>query len=591
MGEGLEERALLSVGLDPGWGFGGVSQINVPASTATNDYYQSFDSIALQNGQVVEVGTLTNSPTGGGSTSTTNLIVARLTTNGYLDPSFGSGGIATIPLTLGGTAYTVSEYGGGEDIAVQSNGSIDVLATVTPTLSGGTSGSPEFLVAQLTPGGSLDTSFGTGGGQFISFGTTASPAYSTNSSALAIGSNGKIVAVGTAGIAGSGTLIGVAQLNANGSLDTTFNSAGTGTVPGTALVNFKVGDTSAENDSPSGVVVQSNGAIVVVGTADVATTATDLSSTPSDVAVARLTATGTLDTSFNAGGTVPGTLTINQNLGGSISSDSGDAVTLSGSQIVIAGTSTQIFTTSSGSTFTPNVYDLVVYRLNTDGSFDTSFNGSGKYLLSLNQGGTTFNTSAASVVASTTGAIVVGGSARQQNTSYYGGPSGGLLLSLTPTGTPDTTFGSNGAAIIPESVNGRMLMQTDGKLVFLSGNDVVRTTPPTPAASSTGIVVTGSGKKAKASGVTITFNTAVNPALLTNPNLYQVRALKGHRLIKIRKRGGVIYDAATQTLTLNFAGKTALGKGFQVTVLTGGIVGADGQVLPATPILIMPPTT
>ena len=43
------------------------------------------------------------------------------------------------------------------------------------------------------------------------------------------------------------------------------------------------------------------------------------------------------------------------------------------------------------------------------------------------------------------------------------------------------------------------------------------------------------------------------------------------------KKKGISYNAATQTLTLNFAQKTAVGKGFDVVVLTGGIVGADGQ--------------
>ena len=69
--------------------------------------------------------------------------------------------------------------------------------------------------------------------------------------------------------------------------------------------------------------------------------------------------------------------------------------------------------------------------------------------------------------------------------------------------------------------------------------------------------------------MTITFNTAVNPTLLTESSLYTVRAAKGRKVIKLKKRGGVSYNAATQTLTLNFAGKTAIGTGFQVVITDG----------------------
>ena len=56
MAEDLEGRTLLSVGLDPTYGFGGVAQLNVPANTATTGYDQSISSIALQSGKVVAVG-------------------------------------------------------------------------------------------------------------------------------------------------------------------------------------------------------------------------------------------------------------------------------------------------------------------------------------------------------------------------------------------------------------------------------------------------------------------------------------------------------------------------------------------------------
>ncbi len=569
MAEDLEGRTLLSVGLDPTWGFGGVSTLNVPPNTASNSYLEIFNSIALQNGQVVELGTLTNTPTASGSTATTNLIVSRLNTDGFLDPTFGSGGTETIPLTFGSVTYTVQS---ADDIAVQSNGSVDVLATVIPSGSSST----DFLVVQLTANGSIDTTFGTSGFQLISFGTGSSPA-SANALALAIGPDGKIVAAGST-TTSAGTFFAVARLNTNGTLDTSFNGNGT------ATVDFNVGGSSGEYDQANAVVVQPDDAIVVVGTAYLPTSGTRFTiGSPSDVAVARINTNGTLDTSFNG----TGTLAFNEDLGGSTSSDVASAVILEGTQIVIVGTSTQIF--PSGSGFASNVYALTVTRLNSDGAVDTTFDGSGKFVLAFNQAGTTFDTSASSVIDLPDGSLLVGGYASEQNGA--GGSSGGLLLTLTPSGGLDTTFGTDGEAVIPEPVESRMLMQSDGKLIFRAGDNVVaRTTAPAPQVASTAPIVTGSGKKAKAMGVTITFNTGINATLASNVSSYLVRPMKGRRAIRIKK-GGVSYNATTRTLTIKFAAKNPLGNGFQVLITPGAIIGADAQTLSTNIILIPPPTT
>ena len=154
MAESLEGRTLLSVGLDPTYGFGGVSELNVPPNTATTTYFQSIGSIALQSGKVVAVGETTAQ---GSGSDVTSLNVWRLNTDGTLDASFGSSGMQTIPTSAGGVTYTIDT---AADIAVQSSGSIDVLALVTPTSP---AGSEEYLVAQLTATGALDTSFGNSG--------------------------------------------------------------------------------------------------------------------------------------------------------------------------------------------------------------------------------------------------------------------------------------------------------------------------------------------------------------------------------------------------------------------------------------------
>ncbi len=579
MAEDLEGRTLLSVGLDPTWGMGGESSLIVPQNSPSVNFSASINTLALQNGQVVEAGTLTSTAIPSG-TSTTNIIVSRLTTSGTLDTTFGSGGTELLRLSFGSTTYTLDQdtpvY-----VAVQSNGSIDVLATATPT---GSSNS-DLLVAQLTPSGSIDTSFGTLGFQLISFGPSATPDTNTSATALAIGPNGKLDALANTTLSTGATLgdtvFAIAQLNTNGTLDTTFNGTGTTTV------DFQLAPAGTEDDIANGLVVQPNGSIVAVGEAFLAPsspTATPLA----DAVVARLTSGGALDTSFNG----TGELSYSYNLGGT-SQDSANSVTLEGTQIVIAGSTSQISTTTPTST-APLPADLTVTRLNTNGSFDTSFNGSGKLLLSLTQGGILFNTSATAITTLADNSLLVLGSASPFNSSTSA--SGGLLMHVLSTGALDTNYGSNGVALLPASPNAttEVVVQTDGKALFLTGSSqVARTTAPVPAVVTTTINTTGTGKKAKATGVTLTFNTAINPTLASNIASYLVRPMKGNKAIKLKKKGGIVYNPTTQTLTLNFASKTAVGKGFRVVITPGGIVAADGQILfngAAIPILIAPTT-
>src|SRR5262249_29963787 len=154
-----------------------------------------------------------------------------------------------------------------------------------------------------------------------------------------------------------------------------------------------------------------------------------------------------------------------------------------------------------------------------------TFNGSGKYMLSLAQGGIALGTSGSAVMVLSDGTLLVGGGATEPN-SYN--PSDALLVNLTSAGTLNSSYGTNGVALLPASVGTRLLVQSDGKVLFVSGNDsVARTAAPAPQVASTSIIVVGTGKRAKATGVTITFNTDVNPTLATNASSFVVRAVKG----------------------------------------------------------------
>ncbi len=587
--EPLEGRTLMSLGLDATWGPGGVLQLG-PVPDAGGMYPQLVNSIALEGGQVVAVGSVgAISPSGPVADLGSQMFAARFNTDGSLDTSFGSGGTVAISIPWNNLTYLV----GAADVAVQADGKIDILGTArTPEIA--QTYLDDFVVVQLNPDGSLDTSFGTGGYQLIYFSPGPQTTGGTQASAMAIGPDGKIVVVGSTTVGGN-QVFAIARLNADGSLDTSFNGSGTQTV------SFGTGGAV---DQATAVAIEPDDSIVVAGSADLPAS----SSTPpnSDTAVARLTPSGALDTSFNG----TGMLTFNQELGGSTSADTVTAVALEGSQIVLAGTSNLAYQPNYTGGYYPAITELTATRLNADGSFDTTFAGDGRFILALNQNNATQNTTGAGLIVQPDGTLLLAGTASVQGDGPTP-PTTGFFARLTPTGALDPGYGTNGVAPLPVPVNGPMLVQTDAKVLFVSSlNGIGRTTPtatltgspptpppppspPSPVVQATTIMTTGTGKKARASGVTIAFNTAVNSTLASNITAYLVRPIKGKKAIKIKKRG-IIYSAAAHTVTIEFAKKTAVGKGFEVLITPGGIVASDGQVLfdgAATPIVIGPATT
>ena len=244
-----------------------------------------------------------------------------------LDTSFNGDGRATISFSAGDDV--------GSGIAVQSDDKMVVVGT-----SDSGSGNSEFAIARFNVDGSLDTSFN-GDGRVTTF---FSPADDLGSG-IAIQSDDKIVVAGTSD-SGSGTSeFAIARFNVDGSLDPSFD------VDGLATISFSAGD-----DVGSGVAVQSDDKIVVVGTSD-------SGSGISEFAIARFNVDGSLDTAFNGDGMVTAGFLAGDNVG------SGIAVQSDG-KIVVVGTSDDTSTTW-----------LAVAGFTMDGSPDTSFAGGGRVLI------------------------------------------------------------------------------------------------------------------------------------------------------------------------------------------------------------------
>jgi uncharacterized delta-60 repeat protein len=340
---------------------------------------------------------------------------------GGLDGTFGAGGRVVTDFGQSDTAQGVAVQRDGKIVAVGTTGDPTTLTT-------------QFALARYLSNGSLDASFGAGGKVTTTFGGRES-----RGTAVALQSDGKIVAAGFA-LIGNGLDIALARYNPNGSLDSSFG------VGGKVLTDF-----GARHDVASGLVIQPDGKLVVVGTTRLFGL---VSINPPDFALARYNPNGSLDPSFDNDGKVSTPF-----LAGWEDVASGIALARDG-KIVAAG---------YGINRGPGSFrDLIeVARYNPNGSLDASFEGDGK---ALSGSSAPEPSHAYGVVVQPDRKVVVAGHV-------------GRFLSLvryTVRGRPDSSFGAGGVATAnfgTKAASARALArQPDGKFV------AVGVVGPTPSA-------------------------------------------------------------------------------------------------------------
>ncbi|WP_281426264.1 hypothetical protein [Miltoncostaea oceani] len=190
---------------------------------------------------------------------TASILVARLTADGALDPSFGAGsGVRTIT-AAGGIP---------SDVAVQADGRIVLTGSARPVSE------QDILVMRLNADGSTDAGFGAGGTVFIEV------LRQDIGNRIAIAPDGRIVIAGASSGA-SGNIV-VVRLDAAGNLDASFDGDG------------RFVSTLPENDSARALVVQPDGRIVIAGSQGIAGKRFPL--------IVRLTDAGAADPTFGQAG-------------------------------------------------------------------------------------------------------------------------------------------------------------------------------------------------------------------------------------------------------------------------------------------------
>jgi uncharacterized delta-60 repeat protein len=355
----------------------------------------AVNGIVIQSSGKIVVGGYASTSTGD-----QDFALARFTSAGALDTTFGTSGKTTTD--FGTTADQ------GRCIAVQSDGKI---------ILGGISGS-DYAIARYSADGVLDTTFGGGGTgkKTIDFASGFDEGHF-----IAVQADDKIVFGGvetaSAGGVGSTTLrnFGIVRLNADGTIDTGFGTSGKVT-----------SDLSSNLDGAQGVVIQTDGKIVVGG---VGTNG----SGSKDFFMVRYNTDGSLDSSFGSSGKVATSFTTSDDRVWTL-------ILQPDGKIVAAGSSNT------------GTLDFAIARYNTDGSLDTSFDTDGKLTVSLSSGAD----EAYSMVQRPDGKIVLGGYAtvatgnQDWALAQLGLPAApALSITGAPTSSPEGTAISLASSVSP----------------------------------------------------------------------------------------------------------------------------------------------
>ena len=170
-----------------------------------------------------------------------DFLLARYTANGQPDPSFGTAGVVT-------TTFGTDRDESIADLALQSDGKLIAIGTVSALSTCGTCSNATTGLARYLPNGTLDTTFGSGGRVQTDLGN---PYASVGGGVLQ--SDGKIAVAGssTANDLYQGTVL---RYTTAGALDTTFGSGG--------IVRTAVG---ALTSGFADIAAAANGALVVGG--------------------------------------------------------------------------------------------------------------------------------------------------------------------------------------------------------------------------------------------------------------------------------------------------------------------------------------
>ncbi len=329
------------------------------------------------------------------------------------------GNTVTHDTSFNGTGYSIQtivphpNYSLGNSFAIQSDGKIVVAGDIVRNMQ-----QDEFGLVRINTDGTLNTSFGTNGVVIAMLGSS-----SDSINKVRIQPDGKILLAGQSWSNGTAYNIMLVRYNSNGTLDTTFNSIG-----------YVTHNISGESyDYAVDIALQPDGKIVLVGDGGAGF------GMAGDILIMRFNANGTLDTTFDG----DGVLLITTPAGGS----AGQIIILPDGKLLVTG--------YRNDGVKPN---FLLMRLNSDGTFDTSFGTGGSTTTSVS--------SDANYISSTDrqsdGKIVVVGS--------------NYIARYSADGILDTSFGTGGKTRVPSFYETNFIRVTAGDKILVSSRGAYRFT-------------------------------------------------------------------------------------------------------------------
>lgn len=374
----------------------------------TTSYFDDSDGEAIieqADGKIVLVGTSS-------SGVSQSLRAVRYESDGQIDTGFGSSGSVLLSTT---TSV-------GRAVVIQPDGKILVAGSAIGVVDN------DMMVARLNSDGTFDTSFGTNGIMIFDIGNDDNLCES-----MVLQSDGKIVLGGSA-FNGSDADMLIIRLNADGTLDTSFGTAGS------VFIDANNADNSGES-----IQLQTDGKIVLAGTQFI--------NGSGDYMVTRVNANGTMDASFGSNGVVITDVLLGNN------EASGCAIQADGKIIVHGGAEITIGPTSS--------FDFCTIRYNTDGTVDTGFGTTGGIVTTeMGNEGQAVGTS---VAIAADGRIIVAGDAFQNGVSEI------AMARYLEDGTLDPIFGNGGkvqtAVGSDEDLCNAIALQADGRILLAGESD------------------------------------------------------------------------------------------------------------------------
>jgi uncharacterized delta-60 repeat protein len=420
-------------------------------SSGNND---NITSLALQAGRIL-VGGYFYDPSGD-----SHFEIARVTSAGGVDASFGQGGFTT---TAFGNSIELLEA-----LAVEPNGSIIGAGYTEPP-----TGVAVFAMARFTTAGSVDSSFGVDG-QVV---TMISDTSTDFLSCISIAPGGQILSGGSSfPLSTFFNSFSLVRYTANGALDSSFAQGG-----------ILVADYPAQNIDYNQVFMEPDGKLLVPGT--------NTQGENSQNFISRFTAKGLADASYGQHGTaatlgfynimqpdgkmvesgnttINGTASlllarykINGNLDSSFGTNGTTAINFFGESEFGAFMALQPDQKIIATGFISNdgTNDLLLARFTANGAVDPSFGNGG----AVAAGFELFN-NAQSIAVAASGKILVAGAGFSPSFQLIA-----YLARFNANGSVDSSFGQNGFLLISsgvESFTGTVIPLSSGKILFAYEN-------------------------------------------------------------------------------------------------------------------------